>query len=173
MAVVNLGLENRVMAPTMMNDTSSRSHTVLAITLEQRVQTSPAQLRHQNHQVYSVHSEHAQYTDAHILLSQSKPSLQVVRSKLTMVDLAGSERVRKTQSDGMRLEEAKSINQSLSALGNVIAALTEASTLHIPFRDSKLTRLLQVLTPILLDSQVFTLSLSLSSYFMFAGLSGW
>jgi kinesin family protein 3/17 len=62
-----------------------------------------------------------------------------------MVDLAGSERVRRTVSKGARLSEAKSINTSLSALGNVIAALAEQSTVktHIPYRDSKLTRLLQ------------------------------
>jgi kinesin family protein 3/17 len=60
-----------------------------------------------------------------------------------MVDLAGSERVRRTVSKGARLSEAKSINTSLSALGNVIAALAEANVGHIPYRDSKLTRLLQ------------------------------
>jgi hypothetical protein len=60
-----------------------------------------------------------------------------------MVDLAGSERVRRTVSKGTRLSEAKSINTSLSALGNVIAALAAPHTAHIPYRDSKLTRLLQ------------------------------
>ena len=61
-----------------------------------------------------------------------------------MVDLAGSERVRRTVSKGTRLSEAKSINTSLSALGNVIAALADPHSPHVPFRDSKLTRLLQV-----------------------------
>ena len=64
--------------------------------------------------------------------------------KLNLVDLAGSERVRVTQATGQRLEESKKINQSLSALGNVIAALTDAkSRPHIPYRDSKLTRILE------------------------------
>ena len=64
--------------------------------------------------------------------------------KLNLVDLAGCERVRVTGATGKRLEESKSINQSLSALGNVISALTDKkSRLHIPFRDSKLTRLLE------------------------------
>ena len=67
-----------------------------------------------------------------------------IRSKLLMVDLAGSERVRRTVSKGTRLSEAKSINTSLSALGNVIAALADRHSPHVPFRDSKLTRLLQV-----------------------------
>jgi kinesin family protein 3/17 len=68
---------------------------------------------------------------------------RTLRSKLLMVDLAGSERVRRTVSKGARLSEAKSINTSLSALGNVIAALAETNVGHIPYRDSKLTRLLQ------------------------------
>ena len=64
--------------------------------------------------------------------------------KLNLVDLAGSERVRVTQATGQRLEESKKINQSLSALGNVIAALTDIkSRPHIPYRDSKLTRILE------------------------------
>ncbi len=62
---------------------------------------------------------------------------------MNLVDLAGSERVRVTGATGVRLEESKSINRSLSALGNVIAALTDASERHIPYRDSKLTRLLE------------------------------
>ena len=64
--------------------------------------------------------------------------------KLNLVDLAGSERQAKTGATGDRLKEATKINLSLSALGNVISALTEASTAHVPYRDSKLTRLLQV-----------------------------
>jgi kinesin family protein 3/17 len=60
------------------------------------------------------------------------------------VDLAGSERIKLTGATGQRLEEAKKINQSLSALGNVIAALTDSKPrTHIPFRDSKLTKLLE------------------------------
>ena len=65
------------------------------------------------------------------------------RGKLCLVDLAGSEMVRKTGAKGQQLEEAKMINKSLSALGNVINALTAGKTKHIPYRDSKLTRLLQ------------------------------
>ncbi|TMW65051.1 hypothetical protein Poli38472_009218 [Pythium oligandrum] len=63
--------------------------------------------------------------------------------KLYLVDLAGSEMVRKTGASGKQLEEAKTINKSLSALGNVINALTDPSSQHIPYRDSKLTRVLQ------------------------------
>jgi hypothetical protein len=72
-----------------------------------------------------------------------KSSSDTKESKLYLVDLAGSEKVRKTGAEGQVLEEAKMINKSLSALGNVINALTDPKTSHIPYRDSKLTRILQ------------------------------
>lgn len=64
-------------------------------------------------------------------------------AKLNLVDLAGSERQDKTQATGDRLKEAQKINMSLSALGNVIQALVDGKAKHIPYRDSKLTRILQ------------------------------
>jgi hypothetical protein len=113
--LVNFGLENRAIAPTLMNTTSSRSHTVLTVHVEKREAADAA----------------------------SEDVSRTLRGKLLLVDLAGSERVRRTTSKGARLSEAKAINTSLSVLGNVIAALAEPGTTHIPFRDSKLTRLLQ------------------------------
>jgi kinesin family protein 5 len=65
------------------------------------------------------------------------------RGTLYLVDLAGSEKVAKTGASGQTLDEAKGINKSLSALGNVINALTDGKSKHIPYRDSKLTRILQ------------------------------
>lgn len=62
--------------------------------------------------------------------------------KLNLVDLAGSERQSKTKATGDRLKEATKINLSLSTLCNVISALTDPKCTHIPYRDSKLTRLL-------------------------------
>ncbi|OSX65082.1 hypothetical protein POSPLADRAFT_1053867 [Postia placenta MAD-698-R-SB12] len=62
---------------------------------------------------------------------------------LYLVDLAGSEKVGKTGASGQTLEEAKKINKSLSALGMVINALTDGKAKHVPYRDSKLTRILQ------------------------------
>jgi len=64
--------------------------------------------------------------------------------KLCCIDLAGSEKTMKTNATGQTLEEAKMINKSLSALGNVINALTDSKkSKHIPYRDSKLTQILQ------------------------------
>lgn len=59
------------------------------------------------------------------------------------MDLAGSERQSKTQATGDRFKEAVNINSSLLTLGNVISSLTDPKCTHIPYRDSKLTRLLQ------------------------------
>ncbi|EGC37120.1 hypothetical protein DICPUDRAFT_94142 [Dictyostelium purpureum] len=67
----------------------------------------------------------------------------VKTGKLYLVDLAGSEKISKTGAQGLTLDEAKMINKSLSSLGNVINALTDGKSAHIPYRDSKLTRVLQ------------------------------
>lgn len=76
-------------------------------------------------------------------VSDDKGNERITAGKLNLVDLAGSERQSKTQATGDRLKEATKINLSLSALGNVISALVDGKTSHIPYRDSKLTRLLQ------------------------------
>lgn len=79
-----------------------------------------------------------------IEVTQKNSETQSSRSgRLYLVDLAGSEKVGKTGASGQTLEEAKKINKSLSALGMVINALAEGKNGHIPYRDSKLTRILQ------------------------------
>ena len=107
------GSRNRTVASTMMNETSSRAHTIFTITF---VQTKT-----------------------------NRTTLKVsdIRSSISLVDLAGSERAGKTGATGDRLVEGGHINKSLSALGNVIKALTDGKSSHIPYRDSKLTRILQ------------------------------
>jgi hypothetical protein len=75
-----------------------------------------------------------------------------ISAKLTLVDLAGSERVKKTGAEGLRLKEGININKGLFVLGQVVSALSELaqragscenSSIHVNYRDSKLTRLLQ------------------------------
>ncbi|XP_064131263.1 kinesin-like protein KIF3A isoform X1 [Loxodonta africana] len=70
-------------------------------------------------------------------------NMHVRMGKLHLVDLAGSERQGKTGATGQRLKEATKINLSLSTLGNVISALVDGKSTHVPYRNSKLTRLLQ------------------------------
>ncbi|MEE6479399.1 hypothetical protein FKM82_012240 [Ascaphus truei] len=70
-------------------------------------------------------------------------NIHVRMGKLHLVDLAGSERQGKTGATGQRLKEATKINLSLSTLGNVISALVDGKSTHVPYRNSKLTRLLQ------------------------------
>ncbi|KAJ1968527.1 hypothetical protein H4R35_006403 [Dimargaris xerosporica] len=115
----------RTTAATDMNMTSSRSHAIFSIQLWQKRPNSPS-------------SEESPDTT---------PALQpdALVSKFHFVDLAGSERIKRTNAIGDRVKEGISINAGLLALGNVISALGDESrkSSHIPYRDSKLTRLLQ------------------------------
>ncbi|CAK4072061.1 unnamed protein product [Aphanomyces euteiches] len=111
-AVMQQGKKNRSVGATMMNQTSSRSHSIFTIVVE-------------------------------CLSDGIDGKDHVCVGKLNLVDLAGSERQSKTGATGDRLQEANKINLSLSALGNVISALVDGKSKHIPYRDSKLTRLLQ------------------------------
>merc|ERR1712072_670593 len=76
-----------------------------------------------------------------IVESTNKKSKQVTTGKLTLCDLAGSERLKKSEVTGEQMKEAQSINKSLTALGDVIEALSKNSK-HVPYRNHKLTQLL-------------------------------
>ncbi|KAL5006438.1 hypothetical protein ScPMuIL_015244 [Solemya velum] len=91
-------------------------------------------------------NEHSSRSHSVFLINVKQEHLEnqkKLNGKLYLVDLAGSEKVSKTGAEGAVLDEAKNINRSLSALGNVISALAEGNRGHVPYRDSKLTRILQ------------------------------
>ncbi|UJR31559.1 hypothetical protein I4U23_019046 [Adineta vaga] len=111
--LMDKGNKNRATGATLMNKDSSRSHSIFTILTEMCTQSELDGKEH------------------------------IRAGKLNLVDLAGSERQSKTHAEGDRLREATRINLSLSALGNVISALVDGRSKHIPYRDSKLTRLLQ------------------------------
>ncbi|KAI3465239.1 hypothetical protein Pfo_021902 [Paulownia fortunei] len=118
--LIQLGEANRHFGDTNMNARSSRSHTIFRMVIESKGKDNKS--------------------------SNSSRSDDAIRvSVLNLVDLAGSERVAKTGAGGVRLKEGKHINKSLMILGNVINKLSEGGKQrgHIPYRDSKLTRILQ------------------------------
>ncbi|CAL0313841.1 unnamed protein product [Lupinus luteus] len=106
--LMDIGLKNRAISATAMNERSSRSHSVVSIQVQGKDLNSGSTLF----------------------------------GNLHLVDLAGSERVDRSEVTGDRLKEAQHINKSLSALGDVIFALSQKSS-HVPYRNSKLTQLLQ------------------------------
>jgi centromeric protein E len=114
------GESNRHYGETNMNANSSRSHTLFKMVLEMR-----DVLPH----------------DAAAPEPKRRPDVRW--SSIFIVDLAGSERVSKTRASGARLKEGNMINRSLLVLGTVISQLSKGGGGHIPFRDCKLTRLLQ------------------------------
>ncbi|OAD62769.1 Kinesin-like protein KIF12 [Eufriesea mexicana] len=113
LAVLEEGMRNRSVGSHNMNEHSSRSHSILTV---------------------SITSE--QQMDNGVFISR--------QGKINFVDLAGSEMTKKTQSEGKTLEEANNINKSLMVLGYCIASLSDGKRKggHIPYRDSKLTKLL-------------------------------
>mmetsp|Transcript_5517 Transcript_5517/g.6449 ORF Transcript_5517/g.6449 Transcript_5517/m.6449 type:complete len:924 (-) Transcript_5517:254-3025(-) len=113
MDLILVGNQNRTSSPTEANATSSRSHAVLQINVVQKNRTA------------DISEEHTYAT-------------------LSIIDLAGSERAAATKNRGARLNEGANINKSLLALGNCINALCDPRRRnHVPYRDSKLTRLLK------------------------------
>nr|VDC68329.1 unnamed protein product [Brassica rapa] len=124
-ACLDQGSVSRATGSTNMNNQSSRSHAIFTISVEQ--------MRKVNNNTDS--SENGSLKEEYLC------------AKLHLVDLAGSERAKRTGSDGMRFKEGVHINKGLLALGNVISALGDEKKrkdgAHVPYRDSKLTRLLQ------------------------------
>ncbi|KAJ6931870.1 kinesin-like protein KIN-4C [Populus alba x Populus x berolinensis] len=118
------GSLSRATGSTNMNSQSSRSHAIFTITMEQK-----------------------KISSCPIGVNNDDIGDDILCAKLHLVDLAGSERAKRTGADGMRFKEGIHINKGLLALGNVISALGDEKKKkeggHVPYRDSKLTRLLQ------------------------------
>ena len=122
MHLMNQGHANRHVGSTKMNERSSRSHTIFRIVIESR---------------------EVSFSDTCARISTNGA---VLVAQLNLVDLAGSERADQTGAEAQRLKEGGHINKSLLYLGTVISKLSEGvtqATGHIPYRDSKLTRILQ------------------------------
>ncbi|KAK9285875.1 hypothetical protein L1049_025076 [Liquidambar formosana] len=126
-ACLEQGSLSRATGSTNMNNQSSRSHAIFTITLEQ---------------MRKLHSTSPGNNSPNEDMGE-----EYLCAKLHLVDLAGSERAKRTGSDGIRFKEGIHINKGLLALGNVISALGDEKKrkegVHVPYRDSKLTRLLQ------------------------------
>ncbi|XP_008109814.1 kinesin-like protein KIF21A isoform X9 [Anolis carolinensis] len=132
MQCLKLGALSRTTASTQMNVQSSRSHAIFTVHLCQTRICSPIDADNM--------------TDNRIISESSELNeFETLTAKFHFVDLAGSERLKRTGATGERAKEGISINCGLLALGNVISALGDKSkkVTHVPYRDSKLTRLLQ------------------------------
>ncbi|XP_075753201.1 kinesin-like protein KIF7 isoform X3 [Pelodiscus sinensis] len=127
LSLLEMGNTVKHTGATHINTQSSRSHTIFTVTMEQR--RGAGRLTH-----LALHDR-----------ASVPASGQVLTSKFHFVDLAGSERVVKTGNTGERLKESIQINSGLLALGNVISALGDPrrKCSHIPYRDSKITRILK------------------------------
>ncbi|XP_068442402.1 kinesin-like protein KIF21A isoform X2 [Clinocottus analis] len=128
---LKLGALSRTTASTQMNAQSSRSHAIFTIHLCQVRVCSP--------------DNDENVTDNRLANDAEMNEFETLTAKFHFVDLAGSERLKRTGATGDRAKEGISINCGLLALGNVISALGDRSkrSSHVPYRDSKLTRLLQ------------------------------
>ncbi|KAG5504039.1 hypothetical protein GH5_04900 [Leishmania sp. Ghana 2012 LV757] len=133
---------NRVTARHAKNDTSSRSHAIFLLQLDFNLIES----------TNTPHNDAGGGRAAEVPLHSSE-HVQRVHSYVAMVDLAGCERVKQTKVEGAELREAQYINKSLSALSSVVLSLHHHNA-HVPYRDSKLTRLLR---PCLESGRVLTL----------------
>uniref|UniRef100_UPI00398E6AC6 kinesin-like protein KIF27 n=1 Tax=Pristiophorus japonicus TaxID=55135 RepID=UPI00398E6AC6 len=129
MSLLETGNAARHTGTTQMNEHSSRSHAIFTMYLNQK--------RPKNEQQSNNDEEN--------IIEESQRSFQLISSKFCFVDLAGSERVTKTGNTGERFKESVQINSGLLALGNVISALGDPKrkSIHIPYRDTKITRLLK------------------------------
>ena len=136
------GMYRRVTASTAMNEGSSRSHAILSLVVEQSTIMNVDQMK----QTATKASSDETNENGKSQIPNSKEHVQSKTSRFNFVDLAGSERQKRTQATGQRLKEGIDINKGLLVLGNVISALGDPKKrgkTFVPYRDSKLTRLLK------------------------------
>jgi hypothetical protein len=151
--VINLGLQRRRVGSHALNKESSRSHAILTVNIDSTPEhvSSSSAMSSASSAILARQPSNAAATV--IIEQQQQQYFGVARKgKVTFVDLAGSERIKDSQSTGVTLRETSSINRSLFTLGKVISALADRSsgggragpstTSIIPYRDSKLTKLL-------------------------------
>jgi hypothetical protein len=134
------GTKNRTTASTRMNLSSSRSHAIFTVMIEHTIHVGNILPGENIDQLPEANDT----PDRKPLATQMKQ--EVRRCKFHFVDLAGSERLKRTGAQGQQMKEGIDINKGLLALGNVISALgdeTKRGKVHVPYRDSKLTRILQ------------------------------
>ena len=159
-SMLNIAVGNRITKSQLINDSSSRSHAILQLSIEkEEIVSSDDCVDNTNSRVGHMVKENDIQSDSGER-KQDQRRRVMRRSVLTIVDLAGSERVRKSGSltkgrmlksgticNAEQLREAQAINKSITALGICIQTMAEASDkgmkpAHVPYRDSKLTRLL-------------------------------
>uniref|UniRef100_A0A183BHN7 Kinesin-like protein n=1 Tax=Globodera pallida TaxID=36090 RepID=A0A183BHN7_GLOPA len=140
LAALKAGALSRTTAATNMNQQSSRSHAIFTVNVKQtRIVPVDDDLDQHDSDSFDDDEKCAEKR------TNSETELETLQAKFHFVDLAGSERLKRTGATGDRAKEGICINSGLLALGNVISALGGAKGRvgHVPYRDSKLTRLLQ------------------------------
>ena len=143
MELLHRGNQNRAVEPTKRNETSSRSHAVLQIVIDKEMKSAA---------IHKTILIGACFSASYLCVACVRP--HAFTGKLSLIDLAGSERASSTENRGQRLLEGANINRSLLALANCINALAGdagkkgkrsslAPAKYVPYRDSKLTRILK------------------------------
>jgi hypothetical protein len=149
--VLAIGEKHRSYGETAMNSTSSRSHVIFRVIIESGGATAPMHRAGLKLAASGPVRQGSRVVAESNTYKSGSQASGIALAVLNLVDLAGSERQQKTGATGSRLKEGNMINKSLLALGTVISTLAANSAAsakgkaikHIPYRDSKLTRLLQ------------------------------